>query len=98
MKNENKLNVSKKGLFMPKFFVTSRLIVQKRDKKEKTQIKTKTVKQSCLKKRWIVQELTKKIGPNCSIFREAQIETSGIFGTVESVISPVLPLFQITSH
>ena len=46
MKNENKLNVSKKGLFMPKFFVTSRLIVQKRDKKEKTQIKTKTVKQS----------------------------------------------------
>lgn len=92
MKNENKLNVSKKGLFMPKFFVTSRLIVQKRDKKEKTQIKTKTVN------RWIVQDLTKKIGPNCSIFREAQIETSGIFGTVESDISPVLPLFQVTSH
>ena len=65
MKNENKLNVSKKRLFMSKFFVTSRLIVQKRDKKEKTQIKTKTVN------RWIVQDLTKKIGPNCSIFQRS---------------------------
>lgn len=65
MKNENKLNVSKKGLFMSKFFVTSRLIVQKRDKKEKTQIKTKTVN------RWIVQDLTKKIGPNYSIFQRS---------------------------
>ena len=41
MKNENKLNVSKKGLFMPKFFVTGRLIVQKRDKKEKPKLRQK---------------------------------------------------------
>lgn len=68
---------------------------KKETKKKKPKLRQKQSNKVVEKKRWIVQDLTKKIGPNCSIFREAQIKTSGIFGTVEIDKSPVLPLFQV---